>query len=179
MSSTIKLKKHPQEETKVKARKTEKDIRLIRLTADTDQKMLQLLTRINDKEAGRKIRANDLISLALDLVQTEHITKLQESSLTNYDRFEMIYKSCSSKDKTLTKDQLLGQILSGDIKDGLMGQTSPLGRKRRTRLASPSLLQKDGSSIAPVPRHIVDPVIITDKIICWQGQLFIVIDWPP
>ena len=146
MNNTIKLRKHSHEGTKVKARKTGKDIRLIRLTADTDQKMSQLLTRINDKESGRKIRANDLINLALDLVQTEHITQIQESSLTNYDRFDMIYKNYSSKDKTLTKDQLLGQILNGDLKDGLMGQASPLSRQKRKRLASPSLFPKEGCS---------------------------------
>jgi hypothetical protein len=51
------------------------------------------------------VKADDLISFALDLVTDTHILSLRDASLSNTDRLEMLFQQHKKKRKALTKDQ--------------------------------------------------------------------------
>ena len=58
----------------------------IRISSDLQKKSDRLLLSANKKKAGAKIKFEQLVNLALDLVQDEHIKMLQDKSLTGEDR---------------------------------------------------------------------------------------------
>jgi hypothetical protein len=58
----------------------------IRINSEVQKKAERLLLSANKKKAGRKIKVDHLLSLALDLVSDEHLKKLQDQSLSNEDR---------------------------------------------------------------------------------------------
>lgn len=86
----------------------------IRVKRETRKKILNELARANKKDFGRKLRAEDLIALAITLVQPEHIKQLQEATLSNADRLEQQYKDYVAKHGNLSKDAYLGKLL-GEI----------------------------------------------------------------
>ena len=91
------------------------DVRSNRIKAETDRKLLAILKRLNSKEFGRKLRADDVIKLSISLLKDEHFKKLQDTTLTNTDRLELLYKQHSSKDKNITRDSFIGLVLAGKI----------------------------------------------------------------
>lgn len=86
----------------------------IRVKRETRKKILQELAKANKKDFGRKVRADDLIALALSFVRAEHIEQLQESTLSNADRLDQRYKEFVAKHGHVSKDVFLGKLLSGE-----------------------------------------------------------------
>ncbi len=62
----------------------------IRIGRDTQKKLERLLLAANRKSEGRKVRVDQLLDLAADIIADEHIKTLQEQSLTNEDRKEQM-----------------------------------------------------------------------------------------
>jgi len=87
------------------------------------------LEKINQKAMGKKVRADDVISLSLTLIKNEHFKHLQEASLTNAERMEMLFQEFKSKNKTATKDTFLGALLKGEITQKAETQTSQISNK--------------------------------------------------
>lgn len=85
----------------------------IRVKKDTKKRILAELAKINKKEFGRKVQPDSLITLLLGLLKSEHIQVLQESSLTNEDRFERHYVEYVKHNGPTTKDQFLGALMGG------------------------------------------------------------------
>jgi hypothetical protein len=52
---------------------------------------------------------------SLGLLKDGHFKKLQEETLTNTDKLELLYKRYSSKDKNITRDSFIGLVLAGKI----------------------------------------------------------------
>lgn len=73
------------------------------------------LERINKKDLGRRVRAEDYLGLALSLVTPHHLERLQESSLTNADRLERDFRAYTTKHGPISRDEYLGKRLAGDI----------------------------------------------------------------
>lgn len=88
---------------------------LIRVKRETKKWVLAELAKLNKKDFGRKIRCDDLISLAMSLVKDHHLKELQNTSLSNADRLELQYREYVKKHGPLTKDEFLGVILSGSV----------------------------------------------------------------
>lgn len=83
----------------------------IRVKRDTRRLIEKELAKANKKECGRKIKADDLLRLALSLLGQEHIKSLQEASLSNADRLDVEYREYIKKHGTVTKDAFLGILL--------------------------------------------------------------------
>jgi hypothetical protein len=87
----------------------------LRVKRETKRRVVQELAKINRKDFGKRIKADDLIALALSLLEERHVKSLQESSLTNADRVELLYREHIKKFGATTKDEFLGKILSGKV----------------------------------------------------------------
>lgn len=101
-------------EKKSKASKPPRNVPL-NIRRETKKKIQAELSKINKKDFGRKIHADDYILLSLSLVTAEHIQQLQEHSLSNADRLERDYRSYISKNGPLSKDEYLGKRLNGEL----------------------------------------------------------------
>jgi hypothetical protein len=104
-----------QEQKIPKSKGTKSSTAPIRVKRETRKKILQELVKANKKEYGRKLRAEDLIALAITLLQPEHITQLQDAALSNADRLEQLYKNYAAKHGSLSKDAFLGKLLAGEM----------------------------------------------------------------
>lgn len=87
----------------------------LRVKRETRKRVLADLAKINKKDYGKNVHADEFIVLAISLVTPEHIQKLQEQSLSNADRLERDYKDYVSKHGQINKDVYLGKRLSGEI----------------------------------------------------------------
>ena len=87
----------------------------ISILKETKKRISADLARINKKDFGRTIRADEYLALAVSLVTPELAKQLQESSLSNADRLERDYRAYVSQFGTISKDEYLGKRLSGEI----------------------------------------------------------------
>ncbi len=85
----------------------------VRVSKETRRRILLDLARLNKKEHGRRIKPEDLIALALTLLEPRHYLQLVESTLSNADRLERRYLDYVKKHGHITKDAFLGSLLSG------------------------------------------------------------------
>ena len=84
----------------------------LRVKPETRKRFLSELAKVNKKSYGRKVRADQLLSLLLTLVRPEHIQQLQQGSLSNADRLEMRYREHVKKFGPVSKDEFLGLLLT-------------------------------------------------------------------
>lgn len=87
----------------------------VRVKKETRKRLLSELAKANKKDFGRRVHADELLSLALGLLTAEHVRKLQEESLSSMDRLEREYRAYVAKHGPLSKDVYLGKRLSGEI----------------------------------------------------------------
>lgn len=99
----------------VKKVKTEKTSVLKKLDPETGKILKQLKDKINKKSFGRNIRDTEIISLSLGLVGTDHIQKLQESTLTEKDRLHIAHEEYVKENGKITLDQFIGILIRGQI----------------------------------------------------------------
>lgn len=100
---------------KLKTNKNLTGTEAIRVKKETKKKIQSLLLTINKKDFGQKVKIDDLICVALNLLTKEHHTKLQELSFTNKDRLEMQFKEYQLSNEKVSKDEFIGLLLSGKI----------------------------------------------------------------
>jgi hypothetical protein len=89
---------------------------VIRLGPATGKTFFNVLAKVNKKDFGKKVRPDALISILIGLVKPEHITQLQDSSLTNQDRLERDYRAYVAKYGAISKDGYIGKLLRGELK---------------------------------------------------------------
>ena len=87
----------------------------IRLTQNTKKKLTQLLNKSNKKNFGKRVKADQLILLALELITDDHVKNLQENSLSNADKLEMKFKEYVRKNGSISKDDFLGKLLEDSV----------------------------------------------------------------
>lgn len=94
----------------------------IRIGAESERKLARLLSSANKKKFGRKIKSDQLLSLALDLVTEEHLRMLQDASLTNEDRKEQLRQSYIQEVGPISKDAFTGFMLTDEFQKFLTAQ---------------------------------------------------------
>lgn len=104
-----------QSEKKQKSAQKKPQFASIRIRRELKKQIQSDLERVNKKDFGRRVRAEDYLSLALSLVTTAHLDELKERTLSNADRLERDYRVFISKHGHLSKDDYLGKRLSGEI----------------------------------------------------------------
>ena len=90
---------------------------MVAVKKDTKRKIIQELSKINKKDFGKKVRADELVALAMSLVTPEHLTALQESSLSHQDRLNRDYRVYISQHGPISKDEYLGKRLGAEVKN--------------------------------------------------------------
>ena len=87
----------------------------VRVKRETKKRLLAELAKVNKKTFGKPVHLDDLVVVALGLITEQHITQLQDASLSNADRLEMVYREHVKAHGATTKDAFLGKLLSGEI----------------------------------------------------------------
>lgn len=95
--------------------KTEKTSVLKKLDPDTGKTLKQLKEKINKKNFGRSIRDTEIIALSLSLVNSDHIQKLQDSTLSEKDRLHIAHEEYVKEHGKVTLDQFIGLLIRGQI----------------------------------------------------------------
>lgn len=94
---------------------------VLHVRKETRRKVLQDLAKLNRKDFGRRLRADEYVALAISKLTPEDMTKLVEGSLSNQDRLERGFKAYIAKNGPVTKDDFIGKIMSGEIR--MSGET--------------------------------------------------------
>ncbi len=97
--------------TKTAAKQVNK-LKSIRVQVETQKKAERLLAVANKKRAGRKIKPDQLLNFALDLVTEDHLHALQEQSLTHEDRKELLRQKYIETRGPISKDEFLGFMMT-------------------------------------------------------------------
>ncbi|MDG0816423.1 hypothetical protein [Bdellovibrio svalbardensis] len=100
-------------ETKKTAPAKKKSL-LKKLDPETGKLLQQLSDRANKKTHGKKIRDHEIISLGLSLILPEHLTALQERSLSEKDRLNIAHEDYQKLNGKITLDQFIGKLLRGE-----------------------------------------------------------------
>lgn len=84
----------------------------MRVKKTTQSSIKKLLTKINRKSYGKKVKVDDLLEKLLSLFdESIHIKELQDASLSNADRLDINYKEYCKKHGNVSKDEYLGILL--------------------------------------------------------------------
>jgi len=87
----------------------------LRVKRETKRRVMQELAKINKKDFGKRIKADDLIALAIGLVGEQHLRQLQESSLSHTDRLALQHRAYIRQHGNISKDEFIGKLLSGEL----------------------------------------------------------------
>lgn len=87
-----------------------------RLRQPTADRVKEFVTRLNEKEFGRRVTPDEIISLALSLLTPEHLQGLQNATLSNNDRIEIEFRNYCKASGNISKDEFLGLIIKGVVK---------------------------------------------------------------
>ena len=89
----------------------------VRIASETKNMLDQILAEANSKDLGGKVKPESVLALALTLVKKDDIEKLKAATLTNTDKLELRYREYVKKHGPMTKDDFLGRVLSGQLRD--------------------------------------------------------------
>jgi len=84
----------------------------VRINFEIQKKAERILLLANKKKVGRRVKIDHLLSLALDLVSEEDIKKLQNQSLTNEDRKEILRLKWVALNGPISKDEFTGFMMT-------------------------------------------------------------------
>ena len=97
--------------TKSTAKQVNK-LKSIRVQLETQRKAERLLAVANKKSIGRKVKVDQLLNIALDLVTELHLHSLQEQSLTNEDRKELLRQKYIESRGPISRDEFTGFMMT-------------------------------------------------------------------
>lgn len=107
----------------------------LRIRRETKRQIECDLERINKKDLGRRIRAEDYLTLAVSLITPQHLETLQEASLTNADRLERDFRAYAAEHGAISRDEYLGRRLTGEIPPPKVAGSIPFsGESERKRV---------------------------------------------
>lgn len=94
----------------------------IRIGLDVQRKAKKILSAANTKKAGRKVKIDQLLNVALDLVTPEHIKTLQDQTLSNEDRKEILRQKYIAIHGQISRDEFTGFMMTAAYVDFLDSQ---------------------------------------------------------
>jgi hypothetical protein len=118
-------------QAKDQKQKAKAEVSAIRIDMSTQKLFSSLLAKANRKSYGRKVKASQLVQLALSKLDDADLRQLQEKSLSNADRMEMKFRDYCKRNSGATREEFLGQLLEGksDILEK-QNVTNPESEKR-------------------------------------------------
>ena len=94
----------------------------IRVKSESKNKAGSILSMANKKRLGRKVKLPELFDLAIGLLTDDHIQLLQEKSMTNEDRKEVLRQKYIERRGTITKDDFTGFMMKPEFLDFMKDQ---------------------------------------------------------
>lgn len=94
--------------------KAKPEVSAIRIDLCTQKLISSLLAKANRKSYGRKVKAGQLVQLALQKLTDADIKLLQEKSLSNADRMEMKFREYSKRNSGATREEFFGFLLQAN-----------------------------------------------------------------
>lgn len=83
--------------------KTTQKMKSIRISLENQKKAEKFLALANKKKIGRTIKFDQALGIALDLLTEEHAKRLQDQSLSNEDRKEILRQKWAEQYGPLSK----------------------------------------------------------------------------
>ena len=106
--------------TKVKQKTTGKLSSIpVRVDASTKAKLDILVAKCNTISFGRRVKPSDIIGYSLDLLSDDHLHEIKNKKISNVDRFEILLEKHRKKDKSMSREKMIGILLE---KSGLQGE---------------------------------------------------------
>lgn len=99
--------------------KATQKLKSVRVSVECQKKVEKILALANKKKIGRTVKIDQAISIALDLLTDEHIKKLQEQSLTNEDRKELLRQKWTELYGPVSKDAFTGIMMTKEFSEFL------------------------------------------------------------
>ncbi len=96
----------------------------VRISTGTFEKADQWVNLANEKKAGSKIKIDQVLNLALDLLTEDHINKLKADSLKNSDRQEIMRQKYIKQFGHISKEDYIGFTMTNAYADFLNSQNS-------------------------------------------------------
>jgi len=87
----------------------------VRVRHETKAKLEQLLRRANKDRLGRRVKPDDLLGFALGLITDQHLATICDSTLSNKDRLELLYRRTAKERRGLSRDVFFGLLLDGNL----------------------------------------------------------------
>ncbi len=112
--------------TKVNKTKSQNDTKrtTIRVRESIKVGALAKLKEINRKDIGRALKLDDLFELAISRLTEADVKTLQEKSLSNEDRREILRQKYIAVRGPISRDSFLGFIISPEFQNFLNEQSS-------------------------------------------------------
>lgn len=87
----------------------------IRIKTKTKSVLDDLLKKVNKNHVGKKVKADDVICYALNLVNNDHLAEISNAALTNKDRLEFLFSQAKKQHRNLTRDEFYGLLMDGRL----------------------------------------------------------------
>jgi hypothetical protein len=104
---------------------TEANGTAIRVQKATKSALLAKLKEINQKQLGRKLKADELLTLALKRLTDEDVKALQEMSLSNEDRKEKMRQKYIEIHGPISEDEFTGFTFTREFQTFLAEHFGP------------------------------------------------------
>lgn len=115
---------NPQVERKTKPGNKSASYATLRVKRTTRKRVMEEVAKANRKDWGKRVKADELVLLAISRITDSDITTIQEASMSHADRLERDYREHVAKHGPLSKDDYLGKRLSGEISLSKAGENN-------------------------------------------------------
>lgn len=104
--------------------KTTQKMKSIRISLENQKKAERFLVLANKKKIGRTVKIDQALSIALDLLTEEQVKRLQDQSLSNEDRKEILRQKWADLYGPISKDSFTGVMLTKEFSEFLKATES-------------------------------------------------------
>lgn len=84
----------------------------IRIHKSTAKQLRTIATKCNRKSHGRKVKADDIITTALELLTDDHLEKIKQATYSSSDQLDIEFKNFCKDQGAISKDEFLRFLLS-------------------------------------------------------------------
>ena len=83
----------------------------IRIRKTTARLLQSYLKKCNRKAHGRRVKADDIIAMAISLLDVSHLEKIQIATYSSQDQLEIEFKKFCQTSGQISKDEFLKMLL--------------------------------------------------------------------
>ena len=91
----------------------------IRISKPTARHLRSILTKCNRKAHGRRVKADDIIKLAIDQMSDSDFEKIKLSTYSSQGRLEIEFKKYCQQHGNVSKDEFLSLLLTKGLPDSI------------------------------------------------------------